>query len=101
MWYALGIMEHFRMEHCLDIVLEVLRQDLDFYDFYFYTKEYPQLIYNFYKKPQPEACKIGDVKYSLFGITFRRNDFKECCKLKRYLYPNDLRLEQPELIYGK
>ena len=35
MWYALGIMEHFRMEHCLDIVLEVLRQDLDFYDFYF------------------------------------------------------------------
>lgn len=21
------------MEHCLDIVLEVLRQDLDFYDF--------------------------------------------------------------------
>ena len=30
MWYALGIMEHFRMEHCLDIVLEVLRQDLDF-----------------------------------------------------------------------
>lgn len=23
-------MEHFRMEHCLDIVLEVLRQDLDF-----------------------------------------------------------------------
>ena len=23
------------MEHCLDIVLEVLRQDLDFYDFYF------------------------------------------------------------------
>ena len=28
-------MEHFRMEHCLDIVLEVLRQDLDFYDFYF------------------------------------------------------------------
>lgn len=73
----------------------------DFYDFYFYTRENPQLIYNFYKKPQPEACKIGDVKYSLFGITFRRNDFKECCKLKRYLYPNDLRLEQPELIYGK
>ena len=23
------------MERCLDIVLEVLRQDLDFYDFYF------------------------------------------------------------------
>jgi hypothetical protein len=36
MWYALGIMEHFRMEHCLDIVLEVLRQDLDFYDFNFH-----------------------------------------------------------------
>jgi hypothetical protein len=36
MWYALGIMEHFRMEHCLDIVLEVLRQDLDFYDTYIY-----------------------------------------------------------------
>ena len=35
MWYALGMMEHFRMERCLDIVLEVLRQDLDFYDFYF------------------------------------------------------------------
>ena len=35
LWYALGIMEHFRMERCLDIVLEVLRQDLDFYDFYF------------------------------------------------------------------
>lgn len=32
MWYALGIMEHFRMERCLDIVLEVLRQDLNFYD---------------------------------------------------------------------
>ena len=26
MWHALGIMEHFRMEHCLDIVLEVLRK---------------------------------------------------------------------------
>lgn len=35
MWYALGMMEHFHMERCLDIVLEVLRQDLDFYDFYF------------------------------------------------------------------
>ncbi len=35
LWYALGIMEHFHMERCLDIVLEVLRQDLDFYDFYF------------------------------------------------------------------
>lgn len=35
LWYALGMMEHFHMERCLDIVLEVLRQDLDFYDFYF------------------------------------------------------------------
>jgi len=32
---AVGMTEHFRMERCLDIVLEVLRQDLDFYDFYF------------------------------------------------------------------
>lgn len=34
-WYVFALMEHYRLERCLDVVLEILRQDLNFYDHHF------------------------------------------------------------------
>lgn len=35
LWYVLSVMERYRLEHCLDIVLEILRQDKSFIGYCF------------------------------------------------------------------
>lgn len=34
-WYIFALMEHFRIERCLDVILEILRQDIRFYNLHF------------------------------------------------------------------
>lgn len=34
-WYVFALMDHYRLERCLDVVLEILRQDLNFYNHHF------------------------------------------------------------------
>lgn len=34
-WLVFALMEHYRLERCLDVVLEILRQDLSFYNHHF------------------------------------------------------------------
>lgn len=56
LWYALALMEHYRLEHCLDVVLEVLRQDLPFLDYCFglmHDNLLAAIIYRLGKKQLP------------------------------------------------
>lgn len=71
-----------------------------FLDFYIYTKHISRL-YDWFNVEQPDLSKhFLDVNTALFGLTVENNSKKKVVKIKRYLYPNDLRLENPKYIYG-
>lgn len=56
LWYMFALMEHYRLEHCLDVVLEVLRQDLPFIDYCFglmHDNLLAAIIYQLGKKKLP------------------------------------------------
>lgn len=70
-----------------------------FLDFYIYTKHVSQ-VYDWFGFNQPDLSKkFLNVNTGLFGLTYD-TDCKKVVKIKRYLYPNDLSLNRPELIYG-
>ena len=70
-----------------------------FLDFYIYTKHVSPL-YDWFGFNQPDLSKkFLNVNTALFGLTYDTG-YKKIVKIKRYIYPNDLRLENPKYIYG-
>lgn len=66
-------------------------------DFYFYTK-YVEEVYKNYGVEEPEESKkYHNVNLALFGVTMCGD---KVIKVKRYLYPNDIGIENKEHIYG-
>ena len=70
----------------------------NFYDYYFYSKEIKK-IYKLFGFTEPkESQKYHNINLALFGITLDKK--LKPVKLKRYIYPNDIRLENRNQIYG-
>ena len=73
-------------------------EDSNFYDYYFYSKEIEEIYKLFDFKEPEESKKYHNINLALFGLTLDKN--LKPVKLKRYIYPNDIRLENRNQIYG-